>query len=99
MSIKRYANNNNNNNNNNDTVSANVIVTSPTPEPPQAGLYREPRLNKSESSSLTKTQQQYGGGLLNRCQGTYVPLSPNSIDNRLVYIFVCLFATVSVIYY
>jgi len=46
------------------------------------GLYREPRLNKSDSASLS-------GGLHNNSTNRFqtanhsVPLSPNSIDNRL----------------
>ena len=63
------------------------------------GLYREPRLNKSDSASLSQYQQQqqmvlnghgghfggqgghFGG---HRGQGSNLPLSPNSIDNRSV---------------
>ena len=49
------------------------------------GLYREPRLNKSDSASLS-------GGLHNNSTNRFqtanhsVPLSPNSIDNRFVFL-------------
>lgn len=56
ISIKRYANNKDSLNNNESGSTA-----------PIDGLYREPRLNKSDSAGLSMQN---------------VPLSPNSIDNR-----------------
>ena len=53
---------------------------------PAWGLYREPRLNKSDSASLSLNATGANGMSSNRFQQANhcVPLSPNSIDNRLV---------------
>ena len=59
ISIKRYANNKDSLNNNEGIDKGHV----------ELGLYREPRLNKSDSVGLSKSISN-------------VPLSPNSIDNR-----------------
>merc|ERR1719273_2353335 len=96
VSIKRYTNNKDSLNNNNqacniDSVS-DIQASSPTINnselhagypASQLGLYREPRLNKSDSASLSQHQQQLLNASLRGCQGSNVPLSPNSIDNRL----------------
>ena len=83
VSIKRYTNSlNNNNDTASDIVTAAPSIITEETQQQQAnvgsGLYREPRLNKSDSASLSQHQMLNG-----RCQGSNVmPLSPNSIDNR-----------------
>ena len=78
VSIKRFVNNKDslNNNNNQDTVSEVQLHTTDTDIISHPGLYKEPRLNKSDSASLSQHQW------LNSRHGSHVPLSPNSIDNR-----------------
>lgn len=79
VSIKRFVNNKDslNNNNNQDTVSEVQLHTATDDIISHPGLYKEPRLNKSDSASLSQHQW------LNSRHGSHVPLSPNSIDNRL----------------
>lgn len=78
VSIKRFVNNKDslNNNNNQDTVSEVQLHTATDDIISHPGLYKEPRLNKSDSASLSQHQW------LNSRHGSHVPLSPNSIDNR-----------------
>ena len=60
-------------------------VSSATTSNTHLGLYREPRLNKSDSASLSVN----GLHNTNRFQTANhhsVPLSPNSIDNRYVFL-------------
>ena len=64
----------------------NIATAAGFPTVSQLGLYREPRLNKSDSASLSHQLNASAGGSLGllrgQCQGSNVPLSPNSIDNR-----------------
>ena len=75
VSIKRYVKDSLNNNHSDTEVQSNEesLASTTTTHP---GLYKEPRLNKSDSASLS--QHQWLNGRL----GSHVPLSPNSIDNR-----------------
>lgn len=72
-SNKKWSNNINNNNNNNNFISESasaVVASSSVQNGETNGLYKEPRLNKSDSTGLA---QNVG----------YIPLSPNSIDDRI----------------
>ena len=76
VSIKRYVKDSLNNNHSDTEVQSNEESLASTTTHP--GLYKEPRLNKSDSASLS--QHQWLNGRL----GSHVPLSPNSIDNRYI---------------
>lgn len=91
VSIKQQYTNNKDSLNNNESIIDSQGASTPGTEPKQleeaiqhqqhsGSLYREPRLNKSDSASLSHHQMFLDAG----SQGSNVPLSPNSIDNRLV---------------